>query len=55
MEFYIASQNPVRLALDIGIYSTQEVGHLDENRRGKANVHILSVLLSTVCGCKARR
>ena len=40
VEFYIMSQNPIRLALEIGIYLTQEVGHLDENKRGKVNAHI---------------
>ena len=45
IEFYIASQNPASLALDIGLYSTQEVGHLDKNKRGKVNAHIKCFLL----------
>ena len=45
IEFYIVSQNPASLALDIGLYSTQEVGHLDKNKRGKVNAHIKCFLL----------
>ena len=45
IEFYIASQNPTSLALDIGLYPTQEVGHLDKNKRGKVNAYIKCFLL----------
>ena len=45
IEFYIASQNPTSLALDIGLYSSQEVGYLDKNKRGKVNAHTKCFLL----------
>lgn len=57
--FYIVSQNPISLALDKGIYLTQQVWHLDENKRGKMNAHSKWFKKKnkkrTVCRYKARR
>lgn len=33
VQFYIVSQNPIKLAHDGGIYSTQQEGHLGENEK----------------------